>query len=109
MPDTIFGKIARGEVPVELLHADEICVAFADVNPQAPVHILVIPREPFEDAVQADAATLGHVMQIAAKLGAARCPGGFRLVTNIGADAGQSVQHLHVHVLGGRALGWPPG
>ena len=109
MADTIFGKIARGEVPVELLHEDEICVAFADVNPQAPVHILVIPREPFEDATQADAATLGHVMQIAAQLGAARCPDGFRLVTNIGADGGQSVAHLHVHVLGGRAMGWPPG
>lgn len=109
MSDTIFGKIARGEVPVELLHEDEICVAFADVNPQAPVHLLVIPREPFEDATQADAATLGHVMQIAAQLGAARCPGGFRLVTNIGADGGQSVAHLHIHVLGRRAMGWPPG
>ena len=75
MPDTIFGKIARGEVPVELLHEDEICVAFADVNPQAPVHILVIPREPFEDATQADAATLGHVMQIAAQLRQSPSPG----------------------------------
>jgi histidine triad (HIT) family protein len=109
MADTIFGKIARGETAVNLLHEDEICVAFADINPQAPVHILVIPRQPFEDAVQADAATLGHVLRVAAKIGAEKCPGGFRLVTNIGADGGQSVQHLHIHVLGGRALGWPPG
>ena len=109
MPDTIFGKIARGELPVELLHQDEICVAFSDVNPQAPVHVLVIPRQAYEDAVQSDAATLGHLMKVAARFGAARCPGGFRLVTNIGPDGGQSVPHLHVHVLGGRHLGWPPG
>lgn len=109
MPDTIFGKIARGEMQVDLLHEDEICVAFADINAQAPVHILVIPREPFEDATQADAATLGHVLKVAAELGQEKCPGGFRLVTNTGPDAGQSVQHLHIHVLGGRHLGWPPG
>lgn len=109
MADTIFGKIARGEIPVDLLYEDESCLAFNDIAPQAPVHILVIPREPFEDAVQADAATLGHVLQVAARLGTEKCPNGFRLVTNIGAEGGQSVPHLHVHVLGGRQLGWPPG
>ena len=109
MADTIFGRIARGELEVPLVHEDEICVAFSDVSPQAPVHLLVIPREPFENVVQSDAATLGHVFSVAAKLGAERCPGGFRLVTNCGADGGQSVEHLHVHVLGGRALTWPPG
>lgn len=109
MADTIFGKIARGEVAVDLLHQDEICVAFRDIAPQAPVHILVIPRQPFEDATQADQSTLGHVMAVAAKLGAQECPNGFRLVTNIGEEGGQSVAHLHVHVLGGRPLGWPPG
>lgn len=109
MADTIFGKIVRGEIEVELVYEDEICVAFPDIAPQAPTHILVIPREPFVDAVQADAATLGHVVSVAAKLGAERCPNGFRLVTNIGEEGGQSVYHLHVHVLGGRPLEWPPG
>ena len=109
MADTIFGKIARGEIEVELLHQDEICVAFPDIAPQAPVHILVIPREPFEDATEADEKTQGHLLAVAARLGKERCAEGFRIVTNIGEDGGQSVQHLHFHVLGGRALGWPPG
>ena len=109
MADTIFGKVTRGEIPVEFVYEDEQCVAFNDINPQAPVHLLVIPREPYEDATQADAATLGHVMEVAARLGKERCPTGFRLVTNVGAEAGQSVQHLHVHVLGGRPMHWPPG
>lgn len=109
MAATIFGKIARGEMEAELLHEDEVCVAFNDINAQAPIHILVIPREPFVDATTADAATLGHVMQVAAKIGSEKCPDGFRLVTNIGAEGGQSVPHLHIHVLGGRAMGWPPG
>ena len=109
MAETIFGKIARGEIAVELLHEDEVCLAFPDVTPQAPVHILVIPREGFEDITQTDEATVGHVFRVAAELGQKLCPGGFRLVTNKGADGGQSVQHWHVHVLGGRELGWPPG
>ena len=109
MAETIFGKILKGEIPVTFVHEDEICVAFNDVTPQAPTHILVIPREPFEDATEADPKTLGHVLSVAAKIGRERCPGGFRLVTNTGPDGGQSVQHLHVHVLGGRALTWPPG
>lgn len=109
MPDTIFGKIARGELQVPLVYEDEICVAFTDIAPQAPVHLLVIPRHPFENAAQADAATLGHLFKVAADLASAHCPGGFRLVTNCGADGGQTVEHLHIHVLGGRALTWPPG
>ncbi len=109
MAATIFGKILNGEIPVDFVYEDEICVAFPDVAPQAPVHILVIPRQPFEDAVVADASTLGHVLSVAAKIGSERCPHGFRLVTNIGEDGGQSVPHLHVHVLGGRVLNWPPG
>lgn len=107
--ETIFGKIARGEVPVSFVYEDELCVAFPDLNPQAPVHILVIPRHPFEDAYDADAQTLGHCLKIAATLGAQNCPDGFRLVTNQGPDGGQSVAHLHIHVLGGRAMTWPPG
>lgn len=109
MADTIFGKIARGEIEVELIYQDEICVAFPDIAPQAPTHFLVIPREPFEDAVEADAGTLGHILAVAAKLGQEHCPDGFRLVTNIGEEGGQTVQHLHIHVLGGRAMTWPPG
>ena len=109
MADTIFGKIVRGEIEVPLLYQDEICVAFADNAPQAPVHLLVIPRESFEDITQADDATIVRVMGVAARLGQQKCPGGFRLVTNTGADAGQSVAHWHVHVLGGRELQWPPG
>ncbi|MBV9865024.1 MAG: histidine triad nucleotide-binding protein [Abitibacteriaceae bacterium] len=109
MADTIFGKIIRREIPADIVYEDDQCLAFNDISPQAPVHILVIPRQPYEDATQANAATLGHVMQVAARLGAERCPNGFRLVTNIGPEAGQSVQHLHIHVLGGRAMQWPPG
>lgn len=107
--ETIFGKIARGEVAVSFVYEDELCVAFPDNAPVAPVHILVIPRHPFEDAYDADAQTLGHLMQVAAKLGAQNCPDGFRLVINTGAEGGQSVQHVHVHVLGGREMKWPPG
>ena len=109
MAQTIFGKILSGEIPVEFVYEDEVCVAFPDVAPQAPTHILVIPRQPFQDASAADESTLGHVLAVAAKLGKERCPNGFRLVTNIGQDGGQSVLHLHIHVLGGRALDWPPG
>jgi histidine triad (HIT) family protein len=109
MKDTLFAKIIRKEIPADIVFEDEVCLAFNDIDPKAPTHILVIPRTPFEDATEADASTLGHVMQVAAQLGKEHCPNGFRLVTNIGPDAGQSVQHLHVHVLGGRAMTWPPG
>ncbi len=109
MADTIFGRIARGEVPVQLVHKDDICVAFNDLSPQAPVHVLVIPRAPFASILEADDATIGHVMNVAAQLGEQFCPEGFRLVTNTGRDGGQSVYHWHVHILGGRELGWPPG
>ena len=80
--DTIFGKIARGEVPVEKIYEDDICLAFPDVSPQAPIHILVIPREPFVDAASTPAQVLGHVMEVAARIGREKCPEGFRLVTN---------------------------
>src|SRR5690606_37060985 len=88
MADTIFGKIARGETETELIYEDEVCVAFRDIAPVAPVHLLVIPREPFEDATQTDESTLGRVMHIAAKLGREHCPNGFRLVINTGKEAG---------------------
>ena len=124
--DCIFCKIANQSIPVELIHSDEQCVAFRDIHPQAPTHLLVIPRNHMRDLVEAtdksgthsDPAQeqeadrlLGHLLRVAAK--AAQSVGlhadGFRVVINTGANAGQSVFHLHLHVLGGRALGWPPG
>ncbi len=113
MADTIFGKIIRGEVPARIIHDDDRCLAFHDVTPQAPVHVLVIPKQPIPSlaaATAADAGLLGHLVVVATEL--ARTLGladGYRLVVNCGADGGQSVDHLHVHLLGGRQLSWPPG
>jgi histidine triad (HIT) family protein len=113
MADTIFGKIIRGEVPARIIHDDDRCLAFHDVAPQAPVHVLVIPKQPIPSlaaATAADAGLLGHLVVVATEL--ARTLGladGYRLVVNCGADGGQSVDHLHVHLLGGRQLSWPPG
>jgi histidine triad (HIT) family protein len=113
MADTIFGRIIRGEIPARIEHEDDLCIAFHDVAPQAPVHVLVIPRRPLPSLAEVtpdDAALLGHLVlvatQLATKLGLAA---GYRLVVNCGRDGGQSVDHLHVHLLGGRPLGWPPG
>jgi histidine triad (HIT) family protein len=113
MADTIFGRIIRGEIPARIEHEDGLCLAFHDVAPQAPVHVLVIPRRPLPSLAAAtpdDADLLGHLVlvatQLATKLGLS---GGYRLVVNCGRDGGQSVDHLHVHLLGGRPLGWPPG
>ena len=113
MADTIFGRIIRGEIPARIVHDEDRCLAFHDVAPQAPVHVLVIPKRPIAslaDATEADADLLGHLVLVATQL--ARTLGledGYRLVVNCGRDGGQSVDHLHVHLLGGRPLGWPPG
>jgi len=113
MADTIFGKIIRGEVPAKIIHDDSLCLAFHDVAPQAPVHVLVIPKKPIASLAEAtahDAELLGHLVVVAT--GLARSLGladGYRLVVNCGRDGGQSVDHLHVHLLGGRRLSWPPG
>ena len=113
MADTIFGKIIRKEIPARIEHEDELCLAFHDVAPQAPVHVLVIPKQPIPSLAHAtadDERLLGHLVVVATQL--ARTLGladGYRLVVNCGRDGGQSVDHLHVHLLGGRALGWPPG
>jgi histidine triad (HIT) family protein len=111
---TIFARILRGEVPARKVLETERVLAFHDVHPQAPVHVLVIPKEPLvslADAGPQHGALLGELLLAAAEV--ARLlgleEGGYRVVTNIGADGGQSVFHLHLHVLGGRALGWPPG
>ncbi len=111
---TLFEKIHAGEIPAKILHEDEICVAFPDISPQAPVHFLVTPRKPIPrigDAESGDHTILGHLLMVAAKV--ARETGvaetGYRTVINNGPHGGESVPHLHVHVLGGRQLQWPPG
>ncbi len=114
MTDTIFGKILCGEIPADFVYEDEHAVAFADIDPKAPVHLLVIPREPLpslKDAVQEDCALLGHLLHVCKVVAeeAGLDEGGYRVVTNIGEDGGQSVAHLHFHVLGGRTMQWPPG
>jgi histidine triad (HIT) family protein len=111
--DTIFSKIIRREIPARIEHEDELCLAFHDVSPQAPVHLLVIPKRAIPslaDIGPDDAPLLGHLVvvakDLARRLGLDR---GYRLVVNCGQDGGQTVHHLHVHVLGGRSLHWPPG
>jgi histidine triad (HIT) family protein len=113
MSKTIFERICAKEIPANLVYEDEHVVAFRDLNPQAPVHVLVVPRKPIPrlaEAAPADQALLGHLLlkvaAVATKLGLAK---GYRVVINNGPDGGESVPHLHVHLLGGRALGWPPG
>jgi histidine triad (HIT) family protein len=110
--ETIFGKIARGEVPAKVVYEDDRALAFHDVDPQAPTHILVIPRRPIEKLAAAedkDASLLGHLMLVARRVAKDAGLEDYRLVVNNGAGAGQSVFHLHLHVLGGRPMRWPPG
>jgi histidine triad (HIT) family protein len=96
-----------------LIHEDAVCVAFHDISPQAPTHVLVVPRKPIArvgEATTEDQATLGHLLLVAAQLSRQlNLAKGFRIVINNGPDGGESVPHLHVHLLGGRALSWPPG
>ncbi|MEO6594638.1 MAG: histidine triad nucleotide-binding protein [Planctomycetota bacterium] len=112
-PNNVFARILRREIPAQFLHEDEHCVAFRDGTPQAPSHVLVIPRRPIASLAEAnasDAGLLGHLMVTAASLGKQLgADQGFRLVINSGAGAGQSVFHLHIHVMAGRPFGWPPG
>ncbi|XP_050306115.1 adenosine 5'-monophosphoramidase HINT1 [Anthonomus grandis grandis] len=111
--DTIFGKILRKEIPCKFIYEDDQCVAFDDINPQAPVHFLVIPRKAISQlskAEDSDEALLGHLMIVAKKIAATRkLDKGFRLVVNDGPIGAQSVYHLHIHVLSGRQMHWPPG
>ena len=110
----LFCRIVAGEISADIVYQDERCIAFRDTNPQAPVHVLVIPREHMEsldEATQKDEATLGHLLRVAARVANEQeiSEGGYRTVINTGAGAGQSIFHLHLHVLGGRQLNWPPG
>ena len=113
MAETVFAKIIRGEIPARIEHDDDLCLAFHDVAPQAPVHVLVIPKRPLESLAQVadtDATLLSHLVVVATHLaGNLGLDNGYRLVVNCGRNGGQSVDHLHVHLLGGRQLGWPPG
>lgn len=108
----IFCRIAERQLPARLAHEDEQCVAFDDLNPQAPHHVLVVPRRhlaTWNDAAEADAPLLGHLALVAREIAAARGKTDYRLVLNCGPEAGQSVFHIHLHLLAGRAMGWPPG
>lgn len=113
MADTIFSKIIRREIPATILYEDDRCLVFRDIQPQAPIHFLVIPKDPIVSlATASDVSSdlLGHLLHVAAKVATAEgLEAGYRVVTNIGSDGGQSVPHLHFHVLGGRPLQWPPG
>jgi histidine triad (HIT) family protein len=111
---TVFTRIVNGEIPARIVHDDDRALAFHDVTPKAPTHVLVIPKREIprlSDATESDEALLGHLMLVARKVARdlGLDEGGYRVVINVGSDGGQSVEHLHLHVLGGRALGWPPG
>ena len=110
---TLFSKIIAREIPADIVYEDERCLAFRDINPQAPVHVLLIPKQEIPQLVDAgagDQAMLGHLLLAAGKVARQLGVGdAFRLVVNNGADAGQTVFHLHLHILAGRPLHWPPG
>ena len=114
MSDCLFCRIVAGDVPGDVVAESDRALAFRDINPQAPTHVLVIPRDHFDNAAALshhDADLLAEVFRLAAQVADQEgiAEGGYRLVTNTGEAAGQTVGHLHVHVLGGRPLGWPPG
>jgi len=114
MSDCIFCRIVSGEIPARFAHQDDEVVAFHDVAPKAPVHLLIIPRRhlaSLHEAQGGDGVLLGRILLTARELAAQEGldKGGYRLLTNVGADGGQSVSHLHFHLLGGRRMSWPPG
>jgi histidine triad (HIT) family protein len=113
MSDTIFAKIIRKEIPADVIYEDDVCVAFRDIRPQAPTHVLVIPRKPIpthDEIADEDEPLLGHIHTVIAKLARELgLEGGYRVVVNCKADSGQEVDHLHFHLLGGRPMSWPPG
>ena len=114
MSKTLFEKIAAREIPADIVYEDELVLAFRDIKPAAPVHVLIVPKKPITriaEAAPGDHQVLGHLLlkaaEVAAKLGLKA--NGYRLVINNGPNAGESVPHLHCHILGGRAMTWPPG
>lgn len=114
MPDCVFCKIVAGEIPAKIVHRDADVIAIEDLNPQAPAHLLVMPQEHFDTlsqlvADQRSDALVARLFAVASQLGQKHGDGGYRLVVNTGHRGGQTVGHLHVHVLAGRAMTWPPG
>jgi histidine triad (HIT) family protein len=114
MSKTLFDKIIGREIPAAIVYEDDIILAFRDINPQAPTHVLIVPKKPIvriSEAKSDDRSILGHLLlkaaEVADKLGLKQ--GGYRLVFNNGPDAGEAVPHLHCHILGGRKMNWPPG
>lgn len=111
--ETIFSKIIRREIPADIVYEDDLAIAFKDINPQAPVHIIVIPKEPIAQLANAeskDHALMGHLLLTAKRVAQqAGLSNGYRVVINTGSDGGQTVYHLHLHILGGRQMTWPPG
>ena len=113
MPETLFSKIIGRQIPADIIYEDDLCIAIKDINPQAPVHLLLIPKQPIDmiaNAQPSDQALLGHLMLAAGKIARQlKIEDAFRLVVNNGAEAGQSVFHLHMHILAVRPFKWPPG
>ena len=113
MSNTIFSKIIRREIPADIVYEDDLALAFRDVAPQAPTHILVIPKKPIprlSESETEDTALMGHLLMTVKKVAElVNLSNGYRVVINNGSDGGQTVDHLHLHILGDRSLGWPPG
>ena len=112
--DCLFCKIVAGDIPAEIIYESESAIAFRDINPQAPTHILVIPKKrdglvKLSTAREDQKDILGHMLYVAGQIGKRECPKGFRIVINDGEQGSQAVYHLHIHVVGGRQLQWPPG
>ena len=110
---TLFERIMDREIPATIIYEDDHCIVFRDINPQAPTHVLVVPRKPIptlDDVTDEEALLAGHLLLVARKIAAAEgLADGYRVVINCGENGGQSVDHLHIHMLGGRKLKWPPG
>ncbi|HGE69811.1 TPA: histidine triad nucleotide-binding protein [Candidatus Poribacteria bacterium] len=114
MSDCLFCKIASGEIPAKIEYQDDLAVAFHDINPQSPIHIIIIPRKHIPtvaDITKDDYDVMGYLYSVASKIAEKEkiIEDGFRLVINYGKSAGQEIQHIHIHMLGGRSFGWPPG
>ncbi|MCH5285148.1 MAG: histidine triad nucleotide-binding protein [Akkermansiaceae bacterium] len=114
MEKTLFQKIADREIPADLVYEDDLCVAFRDISPVAPVHVLLVPRKPLaclSDATPEDAPLMAHLLLKVGDIARAEglAEGGYRAVINTGEHGGQTVPHLHIHIIGGRSLQWPPG
>jgi histidine triad (HIT) family protein len=114
MPEpTVFKRIIDREIPADIVYEDDLCLAFRDINPQAPTHVIVIPKKEIptvDDIAEEDQSLVGHLLLVIRKMAAELgLKDGYRVVANCGRDAGQEVMHLHLHLLGGRRLGWPPG